>query len=109
MGCLSASDGLGCVGLENNIKDLRRVWKFEATGTPNVYNMICVANGYPINRGPVRLDAIGDGQFAIYTNADLNAAYYINSAVLPGVPSMGGKAPEANGWVLGQWKRFLPK
>lgn len=101
MGGLSASDGLGCVGLENNIKDLRRVWKFEATGTPNVYNMICVANGYPINRGPVRLDAIGDGQFAIYTNADLNAAYFINGAILPGVPSMGGKAPEANGW--GAW------
>ena len=101
MGGYSASDGMGCVGLEGIIKDLRRVWKFEATGTPNVYNMICVANGWPINRGPVRLEAIGEGQFAIYTNADLNSAYYINPAVLVGVPAMAGKEPVANGW--GAW------
>ena len=101
MGGYSASDGMGCVGLEGIDKDLRRVWKFEATGTPNVYNMICVANGWPINRGPVRLEAVGEGQFAIYTNADLNSAYYIQSNVLPGVPAMSGKEPVANGW--GAW------
>lgn len=101
MGGYSASDGMGCIGLEGNDRDLRRVWKFEATGTPNVYNMICVANGWPINRGPVRLEAVGEGQFAIYTGADLNLAYYIDPNPLPGVPNMAGKDPVTNGW--GAW------
>ena len=109
MGGYSASDGMGCTGLEGNDKDLRRVWKFEATGTPNVYNMICVANGWPINRGPVRLAAVGEGQFAIYTGADLNAAYYIEPSVLVGVPSMAGKDPVTSGFAAWTLEEISPE
>lgn len=89
MGGNTSVDGLGCGGADDTamLTDPRRAWKFEYTGTPCVYNMICAGNGWPINRGPVRLSPLGDGQFAIYTGADLNSAYWIQTAVLPGVPN----------------------
>lgn len=91
MGGNSAADGLGCSGDKETARltNPTRAWKFEPTGTPNVYNMICAGNGWPINRGPVRLAGLGDGQFAIYTGGNLDQAYYILPAVLPGVPSAG--------------------
>lgn len=102
MGGYTSVDGLGCSGLEDNYTDMRRVWKFEATGEPCVYNMICVGNGWPINRGPVRLEALGDGQFAIYTTADLNAAYGIHPNVgLPGVGWFTGQTTVKDGF--GAW------
>ena len=100
MGGYSASDGLGCGGLEGNMKDLRRVWKFTPTDRPNVYNMVCAANGWPINRSVVRLAALGEGQFEIYTNSDLASSFFIQRGVLPGVPS-NGDASKVNG--RGAW------
>lgn len=103
MGGNSSSDGIGCSGnLETYmLDDPRRAWKFEPTTTPNVYNMICAANGWPINRGPVRLVGLGEGQFAIYTGTNFDMLYLNEPDLLPGVPFRAGAVPAKDG--KGAW------
>lgn len=71
----------------NKETDLRTSWRFEPTSTPNVYYMINCASAWPINRGPVKLQPLGEGQFAILTGQDLNQAFYINMIKFPGIPA----------------------
>lgn len=103
MGGNSASDSLGVGSTPETyaLNDPHRAWTFEPTGTPNVYNMVCAANGWPINHGPVRLVGLGDGQFAIYTGANLDRAYYNQPSVLPGVANDEGITPVKDG--AGAW------
>lgn len=101
MGGYSASDGLGCGGLESSTTDMRTVWSFVATDEPGVYNMLGAGSGWPINRGPVLLESLGDGQFSIKTTSNLDAPYFIMPSILPGVPSSNSIKAVKDG--LGAW------
>lgn len=88
--------------------DLRTSWRFEPTSTPNVYYMINCASGWPINRGPVLLKPLGEGQCAIYTGTNLDGYFYImvknhqTDNPFPGNPAKPGTPDKYNSgaWTL---------